>query len=41
MVFDRLISAIPGTGFDSTGMGQWTWAQLQGKYNKITTISTA
>ena len=41
MAFETATSAVSGTGYDSLGLGRWSWIRLQGKQNKSTTIISA
>ena len=41
LLFNKVTSAIAGTGYDSSGLGHWSWARLQGRGNWTTTIITA
>ena len=41
MLFDHVASTMNGSGYDSSGLGRWSWVQLQGKFGISTTIVTA
>ena len=41
MLFNSITLAIVGTGYDVSGLGQWTWVCLQGLGEHTTTIITA
>ena len=41
MEFNRLTSAIAGTGYDVSGLAQWSWVKFQGRHNKMAMVITA
>ena len=41
MLFDYIAPTVNGTGYDPTGLGRWSWTQVQGKSGLATTIITA
>ena len=41
MIFNYVASTINGSGHDSSGLGRWSWIQLQGKCDVSTSIITA
>ena len=41
MLFNSITSAVAGTGYDTSGLGRWTWVRLQWKGNHTTSIITA
>ena len=41
LLFNHVASTMNGSGSDISGLGRWSWTQLQGKYGIATTIITA